>query len=110
MDRNEFIFATAILLFGAFCLGFFVNWVVTRLSHVSKSDIDDLDKMAEALHHAEEERDSMKAEAEAKEGRLRGQIARKDAELEAAMEGLRTARMEAEELRAFVESKNMAGS
>lgn len=107
MDRTEFIIVTAIALFGAFCLGFLSHWVISRLSHVSKSDLGELDNMAEALHHAEEARDSLSAEKAATEARLRGRLAQSEAEFNAAMEGLRDARRDADELRDYIATQNM---
>lgn len=99
MDRNELIIATAILLFGAFVLGFLTHWLVSRLSHVSKSDLSELEAMAEALHSAEDARDTALAERIAVETRLGTQLAQTEAELRGAMEGLRDARHDAESLR-----------
>lgn len=110
MDRNEFIFAMSILLFGAFCLGFITQWVVTRLSRVSRAEIGELDKMAEALHDAEETRDTAVAERQATEARLRTRQAQTEAELQAAMDGLRDARRDADELRKFISDNNMKPS
>lgn len=109
MDRNELVIATAILLFGAFVLGFLTHWVVNRLSHVSKSDLSELESMAEALHHAEEARDAAIAERIAVETRLGAQLTQTDAELRAAMEGLRDARHESEALRAELGRVGRAG-
>jgi len=75
MNRTEFIVATAIILFVAFMLGWFASWLVNRFTRVTKAEIGELDKMAQALHEAEETR----------------------------MDGLRDARREAEELRAYVD-------
>ncbi|MEV8467125.1 hypothetical protein AB0T83_10070 [Fluviibacterium sp. DFM31] len=110
MDRTEFIIATAILLFGAFCLGFVTHWVVSRLSHVSKADLSELDSMAEALHDAEEARDAARTELKEEEGRLHGRLKEAEAELKAAMEGLQSARRETEELRAFISKQNMGST
>jgi len=109
MDRNELVIATAILLFGAFVLGFLTHWVVNRLSHVSKSDLSELEAMAEALHHAEEARDTAIAERIAVETRLSAQLTQTDAELRAAMEGLREARHENEALRAGSGKSGLVG-
>lgn len=107
MDRNDVIFATAILLFGSYCIGFLSHWIINRLSHVSKSDLGELDKMADTLHRSEEARDKLALHQETVEARLRGRISQTEAELKAAMEGLRDARSDAEELRAFISSQNM---
>ena len=57
MNRTEFIIATAIILFVAFSLGWFANWLLGRFTRVSQSDIGELDRMAQSLHEAEETRD-----------------------------------------------------
>ena len=99
MDRSELVVATAILLFGAFVLGFLTHWLVSRLSHVSTSDLSELEAMAEALHIAEEVRDAAVAERIAIEARLGAQLNQSEAELRGAMDGLRAARHEIEALR-----------
>jgi len=100
MDRTELIVATSILLFGAFCSGFLVHWLVNRLSHVSEDDLGEMDRMAEALHHAEETRDAALERLKSEEATYHARAKQADAELRAAMEGLREARHEVEMLRA----------
>lgn len=109
MNRAEFIIATAIILFVAFLLGWFASWLVHRLARVTQSEMGELDQMAQQLHEAEEMRDQAIAYLQAREAELMGQVAQTEAELRAAMEGLRDARNEAEELRAYVERLNQAG-
>lgn len=108
MNGIEFIAATAIILFVAFALGWFANWLVHRFSRVSKADIGELEKMAQALHEAEELRDQAITYLEQRESELTNHISQTEAELGAAMEGLRTARHEAEELRIYIEKANSA--
>ena len=57
MNRNEFVIATAIVLMLAFTLGWFAHLVVQRLRRVSAADMGELEKLAQALHEAEETRD-----------------------------------------------------
>ena len=59
MNRTEFIITIAIILFVAFCLGWFANWLVHRFSRVSQSDIGELDRLAQSVHEAEEMRDQI---------------------------------------------------
>ncbi|MBF9032780.1 hypothetical protein HKCCE2091_00870 [Rhodobacterales bacterium HKCCE2091] len=107
MNRTEFVFAIAIILFVAFCLGWFMHWLVQRFSRVSASgDMSEMDEMARALHEAEETRDQALAYLQQREAELTGQISQTEAELRAAMEGLREARAEAEEMRTVVEAQN----
>lgn len=103
MNRTEFIIATAIILFVAFILGWFAHWLVNRFMRVAQSDMSELDKMAQQLHEAEEQRDEAVAYFQQREAEFNNQQSQTEAELRAAMDGLRDARQEAEELRAYVE-------
>lgn len=109
MNRAEFIIATAIVLFIAFCMGWFANWLIHRFTRVSKSDMGELEKMAQELHEAEETRDQAITYLQQREAELTNQLAQAEAELAATMDGLREARHEAEELRSYIERANSAG-
>ncbi len=103
MNRTEFIITIAVILFVAFLLGWFANWMVTRFTRVSRADVGELDKMAQSLHEAEETRDQAIVYLQEREAELTNQMSQTEAELRAAMDGLRDARTEAEELRAHIE-------
>lgn len=103
MNRIEFILVTALVLFVAFMLGWFASWLIHRVSRVTASDMDELDQMAQALHEAEETRDQAITYVHQREAELANQLTQSQAELTAAMEGLRAARHEADELRAYIE-------
>lgn len=103
MNRTEFIIAIAAILFVAFMLGWFANWLVSRFTRVVQSDMGELDKMAQALHEAEETRDQAITYLQQREAEISNQMAQTEAELRAAMDGLRDARHEAEELRSWIE-------
>ena len=103
MNRSEFILATAIILFVAFALGWFVSWLVNRFTRVTKAEVDELEKMAQSLHEAEESRDQAITYLQQREAEITTQLSQTEAELRAAMDGLREARQEAEELRAQLE-------
>ncbi|MEI4473020.1 hypothetical protein [Frigidibacter sp. MR17.24] len=103
MNRTEFIVATAIILFVAFALGWFASWILHRLTRVTQADMGELDQMARALHEAEEARDQALSRGESRERELSSQLNQAEAELRAAMEGLRDARAEAEDMRAHIE-------
>jgi len=103
LNRSEFIIATAIILFVAFAMGWFTNWLIHRFTRVSKGDIGELERMAQELHEAEETRDQAITYLQQREAELTNQLAQTEAELAAAMDGLRDARHEAEELRAYIE-------
>ena len=107
MNRPELIIATAIILFVAFSLGWFASWVVNRFTRVTKAEIGELDRMAQALHEAEETRDQAITYLQQREAEITNQLTQTEAELRAAMEGLRDARREAEELRSYIERKNL---
>ncbi len=106
MNRTEFIIVTAAILFVAFVLGWFAHWLVHRFTRVSSSEMGELDKLAQALHEAEEQRDQAIAYFQHREAEMTNQLAQTEAELRAAMEGLRDARHEAEELRSYIERVN----
>ena len=108
MNRVKFIIATAIVLFIAFCVGWFANWLIHRFTRVSKSDMGELEKMAQELHEAEETRDQAITYLQQREAELTNQLAQAEAELSATMDGLREARHEAEDLRAYIERTNAA--
>lgn len=100
MNRTEFIIVTAIVLFVAFCMGWFANWLVHRFIRVPQSDVGELEKMAQELHEAEETRDQAITYLQQREAELTNQLSQTEAELSATMDGLREARHEAEQLRA----------
>lgn len=102
MNRTEFIITTAIILFIAFAVGWFAHWLVHRFTRVRQSDVADLDRMSQELHEAEETRDQAITYLQQREADLTNQLTQTEAELKAAMDGLRDARHEAEELRAQV--------
>lgn len=109
MNRTEFIVAAAAILFVAFMAGWFAYWLLHRLARVSAADIGQIEKMAQELHDAEEARDQAITYFQNREAELTTQIAQTEAELRAAMEGLREARAEAEEMRAWIERHKQAG-
>lgn len=103
MNRSEFIIATAAVLFVAFLLGWFASWIIHRVTRVTQSEMGELDKMAQSLHEAEETRDKAITYLQQREAELTNQLTQTEAELQAAMDGLRDAREEAEELRAYID-------
>lgn len=106
MNRTEFIIATAIILFVAFLLGWFASWLIHRVARVTQSDMGELDQMAQSLHEAEETRDQAVTYLQQREAELTSQLNQTEAELRAAMDGLRDARQEAEELRMYIERQS----
>ena len=108
MNRTEFIVVTAIILFVAFLLGWFSCWLVLRLTRVTQSEMGELDKLAQQLHEAEEQRDQAVAYYQQREQDLTNTLHQTEAELSAAMDGLRDARTEAEELRSQLEKSGQS--
>ncbi|MDF0602605.1 hypothetical protein P1J78_17845 [Psychromarinibacter sp. C21-152] len=108
MNRLEFIAITAIVLFVAFALGWFAHWLIHRFSRVKGSEMSELDKLAQQLHEAEDQRDQAVAYYQQRENDLTGTLHQTEAELSAAMEALRDTRQEAEELRAYIEKVNQS--
>ena len=103
MNRTEFTLAIAVILLVAFALGWFTYWLLHRFTRVAGGDMAEMDRLAQSLHEAEETRDQAILYLEEREAELLNQIAQTDAELRAAMEGLRDARHEAEEMRSYIE-------
>ena len=106
MNRTEFTIAIAVILLLAFAAGWFTYWLLHRFTRVAGGDMAEMDRLAQNLHEAEETRDQAILYLEEREAELLTQIAQTDAELRAAMEGLRDARHEAEEMRAYIERIN----
>ena len=109
MNRTEFTIAIAVILLLAFAFGWFSYWLLHRFTRVAGGDVAEMDRMAQSLHEAEETRDQAILYLEQREAELLGQIAQTDAELRAAMEGLRDARHEAEEMRGYIERMHSNG-
>jgi len=109
MNRTEFVIATAIILFVAFAMGWFVHWLLHRFTRVAGGDMAEMDRLAQSLHEAEDIRDQALVYIDQREAQLTNQISQTEAELRAAMEGLRDARREAEEMRIYIERMNANG-
>lgn len=109
MNRTEFVIATAIILLAAFAMGWFAHWLLHRFTRVAGGDMAEMDKLAQSLHEAEELRDQALAYLEQREAELVNHISQTEAELKAAMGGLRDARHEAEEMRSYIERMHANG-
>ncbi len=90
----------------AFVLGWFAHWLIHRFARVASGDMGEIDRMAQSLHEAEETRDQAITYLQQREAEMSNQLHQTEAELRAAMDGLRDARQEAEELRAYIEQMN----
>ena len=95
MNREEFIISAAIVLFFAFLLGWLSRWLLQRLNMVSEKDLNELNKISAALHEAEQNNEQSRNRLL----ELNKKISQLEAELAAAMDGLRSARLETEDLR-----------
>ncbi len=103
MNREEFIISAAIVLFLTFLLGWLSRWLIQRLNMVPEKDLKDLNKISAALLEAEEDNEKAKN----RDLELNKKISQLEAELKAAMDGLRAARLETEELKsALIEKKS----
>jgi len=103
LDRTTLVATTTVILFVAFALGWFARWLMTRLSPIENGRIDEVDRLAQALHDAEEMRDAAIVYGEERERELMSQQAQTDAELRAVMESLGESRAEVEEMQAEIE-------
>ncbi len=103
MNRLQLTIATAVILLLAFAFGWFAYWLLHRFTRVAGDDMAEVDRLAQALHEAEESRDEAILYLEQRESELMGQIAQTEAELRATMGGLRDARRETEEMRRYIE-------
>ncbi|MFL2796050.1 MAG: hypothetical protein ACJZ82_10735 [Paracoccaceae bacterium] len=101
MNREEFIVSAAIVLFLTFLLGWLSRWLIQRLNMVSEKDLKDLNKISTALLEAEQDNENAKN----REIDLNKKILQLEAELEAAMDGLRAARLETEDLKSSLIEK-----
>ena len=101
MNREEFIISAAIVLFLTFLLGWLSRWLLQRLNMVSEKDLNDLNKISVALLEAEEGNEK----ARNRELELDKKISQLEAELGAAMDGLRAARLETDELKTSLKAK-----
>ena len=95
MNREEFIISAAIVLFFAFLLGWLSRWLLQRLNMVSEKDLNELNKISAALHEAEQNNEQSRN----RQLELNKKTSQLEAELAAAMDGLRSARLEIEDLR-----------
>ncbi len=99
MNRTELIAATTAILFVAFILGWFVSWLMHRFTRVTTSNLGELDHLAQQVHEAEEDRDTAQSKMREREKELLNKLAQTQAELKAAMDGLRVSRSEVDDLR-----------
>lgn len=108
MDRTQFITATAIILFAAFVAGWFCSWLVHRLTRAGAAELGELERLSQALHDAEAERDRAISTLETGEAELTRRIGELESRRQQALESLREAQTEIEELRDYIERRSPA--
>lgn len=94
MDRNQFIIATAVVLFAAFVLGWFASWLIHRLTRPTRSDLSEMERLTRQLHAAEQAK-----------GEALALLSAAEAARDAAQAELSETRIEVEELRDYIEQK-----
>jgi len=105
MNKNELIIAIS----AAFMIFFFLGWIgrmgYGRLRRINSSNVDEIDALASRLHDAEEQRDEAVTHLNTREKELLNAATQAEAERDAAMQGLGSARREAEALRRELEAR-----
>lgn len=104
MTRDDFIIATAVILFAAFVLGWFSCWLIGRLTRPGRVEFARHNQLAAELHAAEAARDLAQTEARDREAALHERLAFASSELSQNRAALDEARIEIEELRDYIES------
>ena len=103
MTRTELVVIFTILLFLTFLLGWVCHWLVSRLYRVFSDNTPNLDSLGAELQKLEEERDHATTYLQQRETELINQLTQNEAELTAAMDALRLARLETDELRELLD-------
>lgn len=101
MTRSELIAVTALILFGAFLLGWLASWLVQRIARAGSPTLGDLDRLARQLHDTQEERDAALDLLQQREA----QLAAAQVDRQAAIEAMTDCRSEVEELRDYIEQR-----
>ncbi|WP_134678490.1 hypothetical protein [Paracoccus ravus] len=105
MNRNEFVVATAVILFAVFLLGWLTSWLIGRLSRVTRAELGELEDMAQQLHKSEKAREEAILALELREDELRTEMGRLRIERDNTKAQLRESRREIEELREYIDRK-----
>ncbi len=103
MNKNELIIAISAAFMIFFILGWIARMGYGRLRRINSSNVDEIDDLASRLHEAEEQRDEAVTYLHAREKELLNRATQAEAERDAAMQGLGSARREAEALRRELE-------
>lgn len=103
MNRTDFIIVTAVILFTTFVVGWLMGLIVQRMTRPHRSDMTELDRMAQQLLEAEQTRDQAITRMQNREAELTRRVASTEAEMQAVLDSLHDSRAEAEELRDYIE-------
>jgi hypothetical protein len=93
MQANEVMLIGTLALFAAFAMGWCMHWLWTQLLRGSLPSIEAMTNVTQELLNATAQRDAAREEAALKEAELTNLLAQARAERDAAMEGLRQARI-----------------
>lgn len=104
MDRTDLIGAIATMLITAFVVGWLIGLIVQRITQPRRDNMNELDRMAQQLHDAEERRAASAARLEKREAELSRKILGLEAELKSTDDALRDSRSEVQELHEFIET------
>lgn len=105
MTRSELVIAMTAALVGAVILGWILRWIYGGVSRARTGKVETVDEMTTRLAQAEEGQASIAAQLAATDQSLRAQLREKQAELDAAMDGLRTARQQNSDWQAAYEAE-----
>ena len=96
MDRNQLIIAAAAGLLAAFVLGWLMGALLARLSRNGRAGMEEVADLTRQLIRAEGERDDASAHFHRREAEMEGALTK-------SVEALELARLEIEELRAYID-------
>jgi len=105
MTRSDLVIAMTAALIAAVILGWILRWIYGGLARAGTARVETVDDMTSRLAQAEEGQASIAAQLAATDQSLRSQLREKQAELDAAMDGLRTARQQISDWQAAYESE-----
>ncbi|SOH92704.1 hypothetical protein SAMN06273572_101552 [Monaibacterium marinum] len=105
MTRSDLVIAMTVALVGAVLLGWVLRWIYSGLARAGTAMVETVDSMTARLTQAEEGQAAIAAQLAATDQSLRSQLREKQAELDAAMDGLRTARQQNSEWQAAYEAE-----
>jgi len=99
MNRTELTVLVAATFMVAILIGWILRWLYGRIGQAGLSTGSASNELASRLHAAEEARDAAFKERDETLGEMKRKLVQTEAELSAAMDGLGTARRDADALR-----------